>query len=157
VGDDAEDVHALTGVLYDCFPTDAPFVVTDPRNWLFAGTHVREGTSFAGLVGPESDRLDLGKPTPRPIEVLSNTSFSCGGRWTRSNSAYYTVRSRAGVFNTGTMRWVSALGHSHRVSPAAWRFVQQVATNALQAFATGPCGNEHPAHDNAAVYSSAGR
>jgi hypothetical protein len=100
--------------------------------------------SGPGLVGPESDRLDLRMPTPRPIEVLSNVSFSCGGRWTWSNAAYYTVRSGAGVISTGTMRWVPALGHTHRVSPAAWHFVQEVTTTVLRAFATGPCGRTYP-------------
>jgi hypothetical protein len=146
----------LVGVLYDCFPANDPFVVTDPGNWVFAGTHVRRGARFPGLVGPESDRLDLRMPTPRPIEVLSRVSLSCGGRWTWSNAAYYTVQSGAGVFSTGTMRWVPALGHSHRVSPAAWHFVQEVTTTVLRAFAAGPCGRTHPAHDNVASYPSFG-
>jgi hypothetical protein len=42
----------------------------------------QEGSALSGLIGPESDRLDLRMPTPRPIEVLSNVSLSCGGRWT---------------------------------------------------------------------------
>jgi hypothetical protein len=152
---DPRPESALTGVLYDCFPADAPFVVTNPRSWLFTGTHVRKETTFRGLVGPESDRLDPRKPTPRPIEVLSMVSFSCGGRRTWSNATYYTVRSGAGVFSTGTMRWVPALGRSPRVSPAAWRFVRQVTTNMLRAFAGGPCGYEHPVNDNAGPYAHA--
>jgi hypothetical protein len=153
---DPRPESTLVGVLYDCFPVNESFVVTDPGNWVFAGTRVRKGARFPGLVGPESDRLDLRMPTPRPIEVLSSVSLSCGGRWTWSNAAYYTVRSGAGVFSTGTMRWVPALGHTHRVSPAAWRVVQEVTTTVLGAFATGPCGRTHPAHDNAASYASFG-
>jgi len=152
---DPRPESALVGVLYDCFPVNEPFVVTDPGNWVFAGTYVRKGTRFPGLVGPEADRLDLHMPTPRPIEVLSNVSFFCAGRWTRSNAAYYTVGSGAGVFSTGTMRWVPALGHTRQVSRGAWRFVQEVTTTVLRAFAIGPCGVLHPARDNATSYASA--
>jgi hypothetical protein len=60
------------------------------------------------------------------------------------------------VFSTGTMRWVPALGHSRRVSPAAWHFVQQVTTTVLRAFAAGACGRTHPAHDNVASPASFG-
>jgi hypothetical protein len=150
---DPRPESALLGLLYDCFPANAPYVVTDPGNWLFAGTGVRRGTRFPGLVGPESDRLDMKDPTPRPLEVLADTSLSCGGRPTWADSAYYTARSGAGVVAVGTMRWVPALGHSHRVSPAAWRFVARVTTTLLRAFAAGPCGRAHPAHDDAHRYA----
>jgi hypothetical protein len=72
------------------------------------------------------------------------------------NAAYYTVRSGAGVFSTGTMRWVPALGHTRRVSPATWHFVREVTTIVLRAFATGRCGRTYPAHDNAASYATPG-
>ncbi|MBO0830170.1 MAG: hypothetical protein J2P24_20540 [Streptosporangiales bacterium] len=144
---------ALLGLLYECFPANAPYVVADPGSWLFAGTGVRRGTRFPGLVGPETDRLDLKDPTPRPLEVLAVSTFSCGGRPTWADSAYYTTRSGAGVVDVGTMRWVPALGHSHRVSPAAWRFVTRVTTTLLRAFAAGPCGRAHPAHDDARRYA----
>ena len=151
---DPRPESTLVGVLYDCFPVNESFVVTDPSNWVFAGTRARKGTRFPGLVGPETDRIDLRMPTPRPIELLSNVSFLCGGRWTWSNAAYYTVRSGAGVFSTGTMRWVPALGHTHSVSPAGWRFVQEVTTTVMRAFAAGPCGRTHPARDNATSKAS---
>ena len=147
---DPRPESALVGVLYDCFPVDEPFVVTDSGSWVFAGTDVRTGMSFPGLVGPESDRLDPRLPTPRPIEVLSHVSYSCDGRPTWSNAAYYTARSGAGVFSTGTMRWVRALDRSPSVAPEAWPFVQRVTANVLRAFAVGPCGQAHPAHDNTA-------
>nr|WP_238344858.1 N,N-dimethylformamidase beta subunit family domain-containing protein [Actinopolymorpha cephalotaxi] len=147
----------LTGLAYDCFPADAAFVVVDPGNWLFAGTGVRKGSSFPHLVGVESDRLDLSYPTPRPIEVLSNSPVRCGTeRSTWANSAYYTTDSGAGVFDTGTMRWVPALAHSKHFDARTWRFVEGVTANLLRAFAAGPAGRRHPAHDNADRYTHGG-
>ncbi|GAA2759094.1 N,N-dimethylformamidase beta subunit family domain-containing protein [Actinopolymorpha rutila] len=148
----------LTGLAYDCFPADAAFVVVNPRNWLFARTGVRKGTSFPHLVGVESDRLDLSYPTPRPIEILSNSPVQCGAqRRTWANSSYYTVDSGAGVFDAGTMRWVPALAHSKRFDARTWRFVEGVTANLLRAFAAGPAGRTHPAHDNADQYSHGGQ
>ncbi|WP_202805747.1 N,N-dimethylformamidase beta subunit family domain-containing protein [Actinopolymorpha alba] len=151
---DPRPESVLTGLMYDCFPANAAFVVTNPTNWLFAGTGVRKGTKFPNLVGVESDRLDLRKPTPRPIEILSDSPVLCGtDRRTWANSAYYTVGSGAGVFNTGTLRWVQALGHSKRFNPRTWRFVEQVTANLLRGFAQGPAGRRHPARDNADDYT----
>ncbi|MET9023748.1 N,N-dimethylformamidase beta subunit family domain-containing protein [Actinopolymorpha sp. NPDC004070] len=147
----------LTGLAYDCFPADAAFVVVNPKNWLFAGTGVRKGTRFASLVGVESDRLDLSYPTPRPIEILSNSPVQCGTKGsTWANSSYYTDDSGAGVFDTGTMRWVPALARSRRFDARTWRFVERVTANLLRVFAAGPARHRHPAHDNADKYTHGG-
>ncbi|SDR70853.1 N,N-dimethylformamidase beta subunit family domain-containing protein [Actinopolymorpha singaporensis] len=147
----------LTGLVYDCFPADAAFVVVNPKNWLFVRTGVRKGSSFPHLVGVESDRLDLSYPTPRPIEILSNSAVQCGSaRSTWANSSYYTDDSGAGVFATGTLRWVPALSHSKRFEARTWRFVEVVTANLLRAFAAGPAGRAHPAHDNADQYAHGG-
>jgi hypothetical protein len=71
-----------------------------------------------------------------------------------SDSAYYTHASGAGVFNTGTMRWVGAF------TPAAYRefgvtiragsFARRVTANVLRAFADGPAAARYPARDNLA-------
>ena len=62
------------------------------RWWGFRGTGVRAGDRFAGLVGPEADRVYLDARTPRPMEVLSHTPYSCRGVATSSQSVYYTTR-----------------------------------------------------------------
>ena len=121
---------SLTGVIYEGYPVDAPYVIHQPDHWLYAGTGVRKGQSFEHLVGVEFDRVNLGYPTPRPIEVLAHSPVVCEGQPDYSDTAYYTTSSGAGVFASGTMRWVESMmaghrgdGADHHISAAAGRFV----------------------------------
>jgi hypothetical protein len=143
---------SLTGVIYEGYPVDAPYVIHQPDHWLFSGTGVRKGQSFEHLVGVEFDRVNLGYPTPRPIEVLARSPVVCEGRPDYSDTAYYTTSSGAGVFASGTMRWVESMmagrggdGTDHHISAAAGRFVTRVNTNLLLGFARGPARELHPA------------
>ena len=96
--------------MYECYPVDADFVVTSPGWWGFRGTGARRGDRFAGLVGPEADRVYPNASTPRPMEVLSHSPYSLPRRHRRrAQSVYYTTDSGAGVFNAGTLRWGCAL------------------------------------------------
>jgi hypothetical protein len=143
----------ITGVFYECNPVSAPYVVYDPSSWIFAGTGAYRGERFAGMVGPEYDRLNPAVRFPRPIQVLAHSPLTCDGVATFSDSAYYTAPSGAGVFASGTMRWVCAMRGphcGHGVSRAAERFVDRATQNLLRAFAAGPAGRAHPAHDNIA-------
>ena len=74
------------------------------------GPGVQKGTRFPGLVGIEYDRVNPDSPVERPIEILSHSPLTCRGVNSYSDSAYYTHSSGAGVFNTGTMRWVASFG-----------------------------------------------
>lgn len=144
----------ITGVFYECNPVSATYVVFDPKNWIFAGTGARKGTSFRGLVGPEYDRVNPAVPFPRPLTVLAHSRLVCDGTRTFSDSAYYTVPSGAGVFASGTMRWVCAMrvpGCGYGVNRAAKAFVDRATQNLLWAFALGPAGRRHPAHGNLAA------
>jgi len=150
---DPRPENALTGSLYQCNPVDAAYVVSDPGNWIFAGTGVSAGTSFTGLVGPEYDRVVGIATTPHPIEVLSHSPMTCQGHGSYQESSYYTVASGAGVFDAATMRWECALGSecsSHFGAPAR-AFVRRATLNLLTAFAQGPAGRTHPAADNTAA------
>ncbi|MBR7832024.1 hypothetical protein KDL01_02065 [Actinospica durhamensis] len=150
---DPRPENALTGSLYQCNPVDAPYVVYDPDNWIFAGTGVTQGTSFPGLVGPEYDRVvDIGT-TPHPIEVLSHSPLTCQGTGSYQESSYYTVASGAGVFDAATMRWECALGSqcSAHFGQGARDFVRRATLTLLTAFAAGPAGRAHPAVDNTAA------
>jgi len=150
---DPRPESVITGVFYECNPVSAPYVVYDPSSWIFAGTGARRGESFPGLVGPEYDRLDPSVPFPRPIQVLAHSPLTCDGFSTFSDSAYYTAASGAGVFASGTMRWVCAIrgpACGHEVNLAAERFVDRATENLLRAFAAGPAGRAHPAQDNLA-------
>jgi hypothetical protein len=143
---------SLIGTLYESYPADADYVVASPDAWMFAGTGVDKGTKIHGLVGIEYDRVNPDAPVERPIEVLSHSPLTCRGVNSYSDSAYYTHSSGAGVFNTGTMRWVGVFDpaqyRSFGVNNHAGAFVRRVTANVLQAFANGPAAHKYPAHDN---------
>jgi hypothetical protein len=150
---------SLIGTIYEGYPVNAAYVVASPDSWVLAGTGVRAGTSFPNLVGIEYDRVDPAFPLQRPIEVLSHSPLTCNGASSFSDSAYYTHPGGAGVFNSGTMRWVEAIyGDSpHGITGATPGFVRQVTTNVLRAFADGPAAAKYPARDNlAAIHERSG-
>ncbi|WP_405687917.1 hypothetical protein OG204_32690 [Streptomyces sp. NBC_01387] len=159
----ADPESTLTGVFYEGFPTDAPYVVHSADHWLFEGTGVKRGDSFKHLVGVEYDRVTPGAPTPAPLEILAHSPLVCNGRSSHSDSAYYTVPSGAGVFASGTMRWVEGLmagtrdgGRDHGMDARTRAFVTRTTENLLRAFATGPAAKARPApKDNVrSVYAS---
>ena len=140
----------LTGMLYECYPVDAPYRIVTPRWWGFVGTGVRRGSVIPGLVGGESDRVYPNRRTPRPMQILSHTSFSCRGVPTTAQAVYYTTRSGAAVFNAGTLRWGCALAErcDEPLGRRTRKFTRAVTANVLRAFATGPMGERRPARDN---------
>ncbi|MEU5730860.1 N,N-dimethylformamidase beta subunit family domain-containing protein [Streptomyces antimycoticus] len=157
---------SLTGVLYEGYPTDAPYVVLDSGHWLFAGTGVDDGDSFDHLVGVEYDRVTPGVPTPAPLRIIAHSPLVCRGRHSHSDTAYYTVASGAGVFASGTMRWVEALmagthenGRDHGMDARTRAFVTRTTENLLRAFAAGPAGRDkpRPADNVRAVYGTGAR
>jgi hypothetical protein len=147
---DPDPESSLIGTIYEGYPAVAPYVVSSPSSWVFAGTGVTAGAQFANLVGIEYDRVNPAYPVPRPIEVLSHSPLVCQGASSFGDSAYYTHTGGAGVFNTGTMRWVEAIyGDSpHGITGATPGFVLQVTANVLRAFADGPAADAYPARDN---------
>ena len=151
----ADPENSLTGLRYECYPVDATYRVVDPGWWGFAGTGVTVGTAFEHLVGVEADRVYPVAGTPRPLEVLAHSPYSCGGQPTSAQSVYYTDRSGAGVFNAGTLRWTCAPDRRCgrvTVSERTARFTRKVLDNVLLAFAAGPAGRAHPARDNVDLF-----
>jgi hypothetical protein len=144
---------SLTGTLYESNPASADYVVASPNAWMFAGTGVRKGTRFRGLVGVEYDRVNPGSPVERPIEILSHSPLTCRGVNSYSDSAYYTHHGGAGVFNAGTLRWVASFGgpYSFGMNRHTGHFTRGVSANLLRAFANGPAAAKYPAHDNLAA------
>jgi hypothetical protein len=143
---------SLTGTLYESNPVTADFVIASPGSWIFAGTGVRKGTRFTGLVGIEYDRVNPVYPVQRPIQVLSHSPLTCRGVRSYADSAYYTHHGGAGVFNTGTMRWVACSNglRLFGLNRRAGEFTRRVTTNLLHGFAGGPAAARYPAHDNLA-------
>jgi len=142
---------SLTGVLYESNPADAGFVVATPDAWMFAGTGVQAGTKFTGLVGIEYDRVNPVYHVERPIQILSHSPLTCRGVHSYSDSAYYTHPGGAGVFSTGTMRWVASSARPYPpfgLNRHTAEFVSRVNANVLRGFAGGPAAAKHPARDN---------
>lgn len=154
---DADPASLLNGVSYDGFPVDASYVIADAQHWVLSGTGVRTGDAFPHLVGVEYDRVNPAFPTPHNIDVFAHSPVVCSGRRSFSDSAYYTVESGAGVFATGTMRWIHALlgrghpqdGYQHAIHGRTSTLVETVTTTVLRAFSHGPAGLAHPAHGSA--------
>jgi hypothetical protein len=129
---------ALVGQQYDCFPAEAAYVVSRPGHWIYQGTH---GRRFPGMAGVETDRVS--PDSPENVQVLAESPLSCGGRQTVSNSTYYTAPGGAGVFASGTMRWVCGMRGrrcGHGVTAAASAFTRRATRNLLTRFAQGPAG-----------------
>ena len=148
--------NAVTGMQYECFPVDTDYRVVTPKWWGFRHTGVQSGTSFPHLVGVEADRVYPISSTPRPLQVLSYTPYSCRGVMTSSQSTYYTTPSGAGVFNAGSLRWVCAIYQRCGVaalSDSTNAFVRRVTRNVLRVFNQGPAGLQHPARDNVANFA----
>lgn len=153
----ARPESSLLGNQYACYPGGSvptvAGVIVDPGNWLFAGAHVSSGQRLPGLIGPETDAVQLGNPTPRPIEVLLHSPTHCPGNTPPdADTSYYVAPSGAGVFDAGTMDWACAIsGHCDQSAPitgSTQRVTRQVTDNLLTTFALGPAGRRHPAHDN---------
>ncbi|GAA1158901.1 hypothetical protein GCM10009654_13820 [Streptomyces hebeiensis] len=151
-GPGADPESALTGVLYEGYPTDAPYVVHAAGHWLFEGTRVKRGDAFDHLVGVEYDRVTPGTSAPEPIEIVAHSPLVCNGRRSHADSAYYTVPGGAGVFASGTMRWVEGLmagtrenGRNHGLDARTGAFVTRTTENLLSAFAAGPAARTRPA------------
>ncbi len=140
----------LTGMMYECYPVDADYVIASPRWWGFRGTGVARGDRIPGLVGPEADRVYPTRSLPHPLQILSQTPYSCGGVTTAAESVYYTAPSGAGVFNAGTLRWGCAMVDrcERPLGARTARFAKVVTGNVLRGFATGPAARRHPANDN---------
>jgi hypothetical protein len=151
---DGTSEQGVVGMEYECYPVDADFVVASPTWWGFRGTGMSRGDRLPGLVGPEADRVYLDARTPRPMEVLSYSPYSCRGVSTSSQSVYYTTRSGAGVFTAGTLRWGCALVDrcDHPLGARVQRFVRTVTRNLLRAYAAGRAGLKHPARDTVTRY-----
>ena len=117
----ADPESSLIGTLYEGYPAISDFVVYAPHAWMFARHRGAQGQQFGTLIGIEYDRVTPGYPVQRPIQVLSHSPLVCKGVHSFADSAYYTHRGGAGVFNAGTMRWVESFGRPPTAGGSAAR------------------------------------
>jgi hypothetical protein len=155
----ARSEETLTGMRYDCFPAETSWTVADPTWWGYAHTAVTAGEKLAGVVGPEADRVYPLPIRPRPEQVVAYQPYSCGRDRTAHTGVYWVAPSGAGVFTTGTMRWVCALdvGCTRVPGTRASAVLRQVTTNVLTAFAEPRAGRTHPARDTVGRFGLAAR
>jgi hypothetical protein len=66
------------------------------------------------------------------------------GSYSHTDATYYTTKSGAGVFDSGTMDWVAGLGGKHGARTA--RLERAITTTLLRGFAADRVGRKHPAH-----------
>ncbi len=142
---------ALLGQQYECNPARADGVVVEPGSWLLARTGLQAGSALPDLVGPEYDRVMVGAPTPRGVELLLHSPLRCRFHSSFSDVTWYTTASGAGVFDSGTSSWVCQLdqvcaaGRSHPRTAVA---VRRITLNLLRGVAAGPAGLTHPSLPN---------
>jgi len=85
------------------------------------------------------------------LQVLGRATYSCRGVETTGQTTWYTTRSGAGVFASGTLRWTCSLTRDCFGLPVSARtraFVTRVTQNLVRGFAAGRAGERHPAVDN---------
>lgn len=144
--------NSLTGMLYEAFPAVGPLVVHDPDHWLLEGTGARAGSSYAGLVGSEIDRVYPIDGTPQTLRIVAHSPTPlAGGRTTHADLTCYTTDSGSAVVSTGTMSWCYGIrGEYPRlgIDAAAVEFARTVSTTLFEAMAAGPIGRRHPGAGN---------
>lgn len=150
---DAKPESALTGMLYECYPSRGAFVVGDASFFLFDGTGARKGSSYAGINSAETDRVYPGDHTPKTLQVVAHSPVQCAQKpaQTYADMTYYTVKSGAGVVSTGSMAWVWAVrGKSTKwgIPAESVTFARKVTDNLLKAMAAGPLGEKQASKPN---------
>lgn len=160
---------AITGELYSGFVEPGvaplPFVVYDAGSWLFKGTGLHRGSTIDGVIASDIDHLDTALPTPGDIQVLGHSpvplkvAYTNQGKWgadTYADMTYYTTAaSKAGVFDSGTVNWIDALGTCSAASCPAHE-VGKITGNLLHLLGQGPAGRTHPSVSNVASLSPSG-
>jgi hypothetical protein len=155
-------VTALVGELYSGYlnPGDAaPFVVSDASSWLFAGTGLHDGSQIPEVIASDIDHVSLTYPMPSDLEVLGHSpvpladAFTDEGKWgddTYSDMTYYTdPSSKAGVFDSGTVNWITTLTEcpvSDVSCPS--KLTREITGNLLRLFGQGPAGRSEPSIAN---------
>ncbi|MDQ6782691.1 MAG: hypothetical protein M3063_04460 [Actinomycetota bacterium] len=142
---------SLLGEMWRCNPVQADMVITDPGNWIFAGTGLTAGTHLAGAVGPEYDSYRSADPGPKNVEIVASSPVDCVGRSDHADMTYYTAASGAGVVDTGSIQFIG--GVITNAAPGSREAqITQITKNILAAFGQGPAGHQHPSMPNGTQY-----
>ncbi|HMK98043.1 MAG TPA: N,N-dimethylformamidase beta subunit family domain-containing protein [Acidimicrobiales bacterium] len=128
----------------------------DASSWLFAGTGLRKGSTVPDVIASDIDHLDPDGPMPANLQVLAHSPvllahvYTNQGQWggyTYSDMTYYTAKEGSGVFDSGTVNWLTALVTcTAQACPAT--ALGRITGNLLSAFGRGPAGRLHPSVAN---------
>jgi hypothetical protein len=158
---DPEPERSLIGMDYECFPASGMFTVSDPKFFLFDGTGVSRGDTFPLVTGIEVDRAYPLPGTPDNLQIVADSPTTCADTQSVSTTTYYSAKSGAGVFATGSIAWIVRAmrtfptGDPRHVPQQSATFVEQVTLNLWRAMLAGRMGQTHPAVGNIDDYDLA--
>ena len=138
-------------------------VVSDASSWVYRGTSLRDGSAVPGVVASDVDHFYPAMTHPADVQILSHSPIPLTMGQTEigpfySDMTYYTAAgSGAGVLDTGTTNWITALGSDRSgcgvreqqgTRRCAAAILRRITGNILRAFGAGPAGREHPSVAN---------
>ena len=125
--------NAMVGAMFGSWMwTSAPFTVTDPTSWLWAGAGVQAGSIIAGVYGDETDRRYDNGLTPAGIQAVANCFVeNHDGLFANGESTLYPTPAGGMVFDAGSITFSRALANAGRWDPR----IQQFAANLFSRFA----------------------
>ncbi|HTX62494.1 MAG TPA: N,N-dimethylformamidase beta subunit family domain-containing protein [Acidimicrobiales bacterium] len=142
------------------------FVVYDASSWIFEGTGLRDGSQVPDVIRSDIQHVNPAT-SPADLQVLGHSpvpltsAYTNQGEWdgdTYSDMTYYTdPTSKAGIFESGTVSWISRLTICETPPgscPA--RAVARITGNLLRLFGQGPAGRTEPSVANTSGVSPAG-
>jgi hypothetical protein len=155
------DEEQLVGEMYSGFlvpgARPVPFVVYQPSAWIFAGAGLKKGSAVPAVIASDIDHLDPYGPQPADLEVFGHSpvplseAYTNQGSWggyTYSDMTYWSSRtSGAGIFDSGTVNWLTALAYCTKAACPA-PLVGRITGNLLRVFGQGPAGRAHPSVAN---------
>ncbi|MFN2549929.1 MAG: N,N-dimethylformamidase beta subunit family domain-containing protein [Myxococcales bacterium] len=110
----------------------APYTVTDPTLWLWAGAGVQAGSIICGVYGDETDRRYDNGLTPAGISVVANSFVeNHDAHYAYAESTLYPSAAGGMVFDAGSITFSWALGKAGRWDPR----IQQLGANLFSRFA----------------------
>jgi len=137
--------------------TPAPFVVYDASSWIFKGTGLKDGSSVPGVISSDIEHVNPGT-APAGLEVLGHSpiplaeAYSNQGAWngvTYADMTYYSdPQSKAGVFESGAVSWISRLTPCAPGATCPATAVARITGNLLRLFGQGPAGKREPSVAN---------
>lgn len=151
---DARPESLLIGNMYQSYGVHGDLVVADPAHWTLRGTGMARGDRLPGVVGPEFDGYDPAVAGPRNLDVVCHSPVVAQGSPGFSDMTWYSdPTSGAGVFASGTNRWVNGLAHNngamnpglvHPPVPVVTSALTTVTHTLLSACGSGPAGRSNP-------------